>query len=242
MWKRPVRQRWRSRTARAMITSAIAVSAPRCTGSGRYSPSTTTGSPKANRVAAWPSPQKRPSRPALRPSTLCPTGDERRDRGEMVGIGRVAEAEQDGDRDHDPDGDPVGERRNPVVEAEHRRRDHRTRCASRHLQHRTPARSRLQFATRAPAQTHAGRAVQAAAPDPQAPVPPPPRRSRPRLRGLVHVRVRHRDRERHPLARPGEQEAGRAQRLHLRRRRQPSSRCCAATRRACSSSPTRSRR
>lgn len=59
---------------------------------------------QGRRVAEPPEEAEPPGAPA---GTLVPAGDERRDRGEMVGIGRVAEAEQDGDRDHDPDGDPV---------------------------------------------------------------------------------------------------------------------------------------
>jgi hypothetical protein len=46
-------------------------------------------------------------------------GDQCRDGGEVVRIGGMAKAEHDRDGDHDEERRPVGEARDPVVEAEH---------------------------------------------------------------------------------------------------------------------------
>ena len=58
-----------------------------------------------------------PRRGALRP--LLPGGDQRRHGGEVVRVGRVAQAEQHGDAADDEERGPVREVRDPVVEAEH---------------------------------------------------------------------------------------------------------------------------
>ena len=63
-----------------------------------------------------------PGEPELRGSsagTLPSPGDQRGDCGEVVGIARVAQPEQDRSQEHDPDGGAGGELRDLVVEAEH---------------------------------------------------------------------------------------------------------------------------
>ena len=70
-------------------------------------------------MSAWPRPQKAPSRAAARLARSSPGGDERRHGRDVVGVGRVAEAEQRGDEDHDEDGAAAREAGDRVVEPEH---------------------------------------------------------------------------------------------------------------------------
>ena len=78
-----------------MIRNPTAVSAPCWTGSGRYALKRTIGRPKAKSDVAWPEApgEAEPRGGALRP--LLAGGDQRRHGGEVVRVGRVAEAEQD---------------------------------------------------------------------------------------------------------------------------------------------------
>ena len=103
----------------ATITNPTDASAPCWTASGRYALKRTIGSPKAKSEVAWPRPQDEaePRGGARRP--LAAGGDERRHGGEVVRVGRVAEAEQDRDADDDEQRGAVREVRDPVVESEH---------------------------------------------------------------------------------------------------------------------------
>ena len=78
-----------------MMTTAMAVFASCCVPEGRKLPKNRTGSPKAASVTAWPSPQKMPSFPAVRVGTVFVGSDEGRDRGQMVGVGRMAQPEEE---------------------------------------------------------------------------------------------------------------------------------------------------
>ena len=104
------------------IRTPTAVSAPRCTGSGRYALKRTIGSAEREerrRVAEAPGEAEPRGAPRARRSRAG--GDQRRHSGEVVGVGRVAEAEQD--RDARPRRARVAPSENvcdPVVESEHR--------------------------------------------------------------------------------------------------------------------------
>ena len=58
------------------------------------------------------------SRPAS--GALLVACDERRDRYQVIRVGRVTEPDQDRDGQHDHDRRAVGRRREPLVEPEHR--------------------------------------------------------------------------------------------------------------------------
>ena len=64
-------------------------------------------------------PQTKPSRAALRAARSLPDREHRRDRREVVGIGRVPQAEHERDDDHDADRRAGRERGDLLVEAEH---------------------------------------------------------------------------------------------------------------------------
>ena len=50
---------------------------------------------------------------------LLPRGNERRDGGDVIRVGRMAQAEQHRDEEHDDDGSAVRETCDRVVESEH---------------------------------------------------------------------------------------------------------------------------
>ena len=86
-----------------MISSPIATSATCWTRSGSASPQSTNGSPSASSVSACPAPHASPSRTAARRPPSRSVDDDARDRGEVVGVGGVAQPEQQ--RDEEGDGD-----------------------------------------------------------------------------------------------------------------------------------------
>ena len=102
----PRRQRTSSQTASATITTPTVVSAPCWTRSGRYALKRTIGRPNAKSDVACPRPQATPSRAAARFVRSRAGGDQRRHCREVVGVGRVAEAEQHRDAADDERASP----------------------------------------------------------------------------------------------------------------------------------------
>ena len=97
----------------------IAISAACWTPSGSESPQSTNGSPSRNSVIAWPSAPREPERSGRAGSPAPLAEHERRDRGEVVGVGRVPEAEQQRDEQRDDEPAVGAQLRDRVVEPEH---------------------------------------------------------------------------------------------------------------------------
>ena len=112
----PRRQRTSSETARATIITPTVVSAPCCSRSGRNAWKSTIGRPNKNSVSPCRSPTRGRAERRRRAGLVR---GERRERGEVVRIGRVAQAEQDGDERDDEQAGADGLRRHVVVETEH---------------------------------------------------------------------------------------------------------------------------
>ena len=104
------------------MTPPISVSAPSWTLSGRYALNRTSGRPRAKSVVAWPrAPGGAEPEALARAAPALAAGEQRRDRREVVRVGRVAKPEQQRDDRDDQQRRPVRESQPvPMVEPEHR--------------------------------------------------------------------------------------------------------------------------
>ena len=155
-WKWPRRQRTSSLAASNMIISPTSASAARCdrVRAGRSSNST-IGRPNRASVVACPSPHARPRRPARARPVVGIGGDQGRDRRQVVWIGGVAQAEQQGDGQHHHERLAMRQLGDPVVKPEHRAPSQPPRA--RRPPRPARRRSRRRSAAAAPARARAAR-------------------------------------------------------------------------------------